>query len=440
MFFVLVFCLALCSCSSSSSPPAQRSWGTAVTIENNGGNAFHPQIAIDSAGNAIAVWHQMDSTLGYYKIWSSRYTAATGWGMPTMIGNNAGNAEYPQVAFDPWGNAVAVWDQFDGTLGYYKIWSNRYNAATGIWGTTATIGNNTGTALFPQIAFDSSGNAVAVWTENQGPWKIWSNRYTAATGWGTPTMIGDNGGGPAPQVAVAASGNAMAVWHQIDTTKGGYYTIWSNRYTTATGWGTPATIGNNARDAGYPQVAFDPSGNAVALWHQLDGALGYYTIWSNRYSAATGWGTAITIGNNAGDAGYPQVAVDPSGNAVALWHQLDGTRGYYTIWSNRYTAATGWGTPATIGNNAGGAGYPQVAVDPSGNAVAVWQQQEGTLWNIWLNHYTAATGLWGTPVTIGNNAVDARASQVAVDPSGNAVAVWEQNDGTGYKIWSNIYR
>ena len=99
------------------------------------------------------------------------------------------------------------------------------------------------------------------------------------------------------------------------------------------------------------------------------------------------WGTAVLIEtDNAGDAGLPQVAVDGSGNAIAVWGQSDGTR--YNIWANRYVVGTGWGTAGLIEtNNAGDAGYPQVAVDGSGNAIAVWGQYDGTRYNIWANSF-----------------------------------------------------
>jgi hypothetical protein len=38
--------------------------------------------------------------------------------------DNAGDADNPQIAFDANGNALAVWEQFDGTR--YNIWANRY--------------------------------------------------------------------------------------------------------------------------------------------------------------------------------------------------------------------------------------------------------------------------------------------------------------------------
>ena len=47
------------------------------------------------------------------------------------------------------------------------------------------------------------------------------------------------------------------------------------------------------------------------------------------------WGSATLIEtDNAGDALYPQVALDTDGNGLAVWEQSDGTR--QNIWANRY--------------------------------------------------------------------------------------------------------
>jgi len=51
--------------------------------------------------------------------------------------------------------------------------------------------------------------------------------------------------------------------------------------------------------------------------------------------AAKASSTAALIRNDrAGDAVSPQVAFDASGNALAVWYQHDGTRA--NIWANRY--------------------------------------------------------------------------------------------------------
>ena len=157
---------------------------------------------------------------------------------------------------------------------------------------------------------------------------------------------------------------------------------WS--FTTRDGvWGTATLIETDVGVAGSPQVAVDGSGNALAVWYQFDGTRN--NIWANRYIAGTGWGTATLIETYAGNATSPQVAVDGSGNALAVWRQYDGTQ--FSIWANRYTAGTGWGTATLIETDAGFAGSPQVAVDGSGNALAVWSQSDGTRDNIWANRF-----------------------------------------------------
>jgi phage terminase large subunit-like protein len=413
-------------------------WGAAQMIEDNTGDANEPQVVVDPSGNAVAIWYQWDGS--NYTIYSNRYDALSGmWGTAQAIESNTGGAYDPQVAIDLDGNAVAIWYQRDGSN--YTIYSNRYDALSGMWGTAQAIESNTGGAYDPQVAIDSSGNAVAVWYRYDGSyWSIYSNRYDALSDmWGTAQAIeGNTGHAYYPQVAVDPDGNAVAVWTEDD---GGNYNIYSNRYDALScTWGTAQAIEGNTGNAYYPQVAVDPDGNAVAVWYQWDGT--YYTIYSNRYDALSGtWGTVQAIESNTRDAFAPQVAVDPDGNATVVWCQEDGT--YYTIYSNRYDAVSGtWGTAQAIEGNTLEAASPQVAVDLDGNAVAVWNQWDGTYYTIYSNRYNAALGTWGTAQAIEGNAEDAYYPQVAVDPMSNAVAVWLQfdNDGIYYSIWANWFR
>src|SRR6266516_3263366 len=82
--------------------------------------------------------------------------------------------------------------------------------------------------------------------------------------------------------------------------------------------------------------------------------------------APPGWGTAALIETNPGIAFIPEVGMDDNGNAIAVWLQYDGT--IIRIWSNRYVAGQGWGTPERIETNPGDADFPRVAVNRAGNA------------------------------------------------------------------------
>ena len=113
----------------------------------------------------------------------------------------------------------------------------------------------------------------------------------------------------------------------------------------------------------------------------------FNNIQANRYTVGTGWGTVTPLEtNNRNFGSSPQIAVDNIGNAIAVWEHYDGTHNY--IWANRYTAGGGWGAAGPIEpDNGGGAYEPQVALDGSGNAIAVWRQWDGTNTRIWASRY-----------------------------------------------------
>lgn len=394
---------------------------------SDAGDATHPQVGFDGGGNALAVWQQSDGVR--QNIWANRYTAGGGWGTAQAIEiSNLGDATNPQVAVDAAGNAVAVWQQSDGVRD--NIWANRYTAGGG-WGTAELIeSNNAGAAGDPRVAVDAAGNALAVWQQSDGLRdNIWFNRYTAGGGWGTAALIESDNAGAATnaRIAVDTAGNALAVWQQSDGTRNN---IWANRYTTSGGWGNAELIEAIAGEAADPRVAVDGAGNALAVWQQSDGVRN--NIWANRYSAGSGWNNAELIEGSAGDAANPRLGIDGAGNALAVWQQSDGVRD--NIWANRYTAGSGWGTAALIeSDNAGDAVNPQVAVDSAGDAWAVWQQSDGTRNNIRAARYT--NGGWSGPVIVEtSNAGDALMPQVAVDAGGNGLAVWYQSDGVRYNI------
>src|SRR6185295_18586763 len=94
-------------------------------------------------------------------------------------------------------------------------------------------------------------------------------------------------------------------------------------------------------------------------------------------------------------------------------------------------------------DNAGNAEAVQVAVNASGQAVAVWQQSDGTTINIYANRYAPAVG-WGTPQRISPVVLEtSQAPQVAIDSNGNAVAVWVMSNfaqsSSSNDVWASRY-
>ena len=399
-------------------------WSGPFLLESGSDNAFSPQVAMGGPYGTI-VWVQSDGTAD--SIWATM--DGTGMiGAPTLVETGGGKASSPKVAMNAGGHTVVVWVQSDGTAD--SVWATPNNG-TGDngWGTATVIDGGGGHASSPQVALDNNSNAVAVWVQrDRNADSIWANRYTPGTGWGAATPI-ENGKGSAssPRVDADDGGNAVVVWVQPD---GMDNSIWANRYASATGWETPTPIEAGEGRASSPQVAMDGTGNAIAVWVQSDGVAD--SIWANRYTPGTGWGTATLIETGSDNASSAQVAMDNTGSAIAVWVQSDGIAD--SIWANRYVPETGWGTATPIDDESGPASSPQVAMDVDGYAIAVWVQSNGTGEKISSNQFRPSTG-WGMPIPLSSGSGQASSPQVAARYHAHMV-VWQEWDGTRYDIWT----
>ena len=216
----------------------------------------------------------------------------------------------------------------------------------------------------------------------------------------------------APQVAMSQYGNAIAVWYQWDGTR---FNIWANRLNEFDwNWGTAGLIEGNAGNADYPQVAMDSIGDAIAVWTQYEGTTGLYYVWAKRYTPTGGWGTAEKIESIDLNPTNAKVAMSQFGDAIAVY-TLDVGGDKHILIAQRYTPADGWVGAWYLQSEDGDVVSPQIAMDPDGDAIAVWQQWDGTRNNIWANRYTGSSDSWGGAERIEGNDGDARDPHVAMD-------------------------
>jgi hypothetical protein len=127
------------------------------------------------------------------------------------------------------------------------------------------------------------------------------------------------------------------------------------------------------------------------------------------------------------------VASNEAGHKVVVWQQFDGT--YQSIWATYYQLGSGWGLPRLIEKNStGNAQHPKVAINATGTAVVVWQQDNGGQTSIWTNHYVPDTG-WSLAQAIDPAKTSDTAAQsplITINTEGHALAVWK-NEQT---IWA----
>lgn len=139
-----------------------------------------------------------------------------------------------------------------------------------------------------------------------------------------------------------------------------------------------------------------------------------------------------------GGSSLAQVAVNPTGDSVAVWENATlNSQAINTIGAAVYSAATGtWVAPFLIGMG----NDPQVAIDFSGNAIAVWVNKLPTsvTWIIQASHYSAATGTWSDVVNVASSSDNLLTPQIAMNGNtGNAIAVWA--DGVTRQIYGTSF-
>jgi hypothetical protein len=137
-------------------------------------------------------------------------------------------------------------------------------------------------------------------------------------------------------------------------------------------------VNDDAEDAGQgsPIVAADPSGNAYAVWEDWRGGCDPDIYSSYRLSGGA-WSANVRVNDDAGAEFQeePFVAVDARGNAYAVWH--DYRNGDYDpdIYFSCRSAAGSWSANVRVNDDAVSAWQfnPAQAVDPGGNAYALWE-------------------------------------------------------------------
>jgi hypothetical protein len=195
-----------------------------------------PTVAINTTENAVGVWHY-GLFSGFNRIFASTFIKNDGWSLPLQLDDGLGTSGGPRVAMDRFGNAVAVWVQFNFLR--TNIYANRYrHGPGGGWGNAVKIEDNqsntsgfTTGATFPAIGMDDAGNAIVIWWLAYFPDRnIWSNRYEPGSGWGTPTPIGNGEEVRYPELAVNARGDATAVWLHVQGPNFFSIDVWASRF------------------------------------------------------------------------------------------------------------------------------------------------------------------------------------------------------------------
>jgi PASTA domain len=418
--------------------------------------ALEPQVGTAASGDVVVLWRCED---GVDRLQAAYRGAASGiWSRLDDIRPAPAEAPVhlgsPALGVDGPGDAAAAWGVLSGYEGG-KIKNRLVQAAVrpagAAWSPGETLSATDKAAEAPQIAVGPGGEAVAVWTATDANcysgcrWKVQAAVRPAASGdWGKPQDLSAASSHlGAARVALDAGGNALVVWADGPLLQS------AARPTGAVDWSAPQLISDEGvrGPAEAPRLALDGAGNALVIWgHRTPADSEPVSVRAALRPAATGAWAAQDLPGTSDLRPVLQVAlsVNAAGDAAAVWRR--GTDGFGPVVieaSLRGAASGSWTPPQRLSEVRFRDGLPPldylpgapgVALDGSGDAVAVWQEPVHTeyatcseapcLSSVLAAVRPAATGIWGSPTRWG-----AGGTQVAAEPGGTAIAVW-----SGYEM------
>jgi hypothetical protein len=279
-----------------------------------------PSIAVDPAGNAYAVW--LDNRTGDQQVYFSYRPAGGAWGANVKVTDTPGiisTASGPDIAVDSHGNAYAVWSV--GSKGLPGIYFS-YRPAGATWGSSIRV-NDSG--HWPSIAVDPDGDAYLVWSERAPMgWNTCFSYRPAGGSWGGKVRVNDDAPETRrtayrPDIAVDANGNAYAVWEDW---RNGEPDLYFSYRPAGGAWDNNVKVNDDATEWAnlYSSISVSPGGDAHAVWEDRRGDVPPNIYFAYRPGGGS-WGANGRVNDDTGPAlqGSVSVAVDSSGGAHVAW-------------------------------------------------------------------------------------------------------------------------
>jgi PKD domain len=410
----LVIAAAVCGGLAVSAGAA--TWLAPVSLTSNAfSSQLNPEVAFAPDGSVTAVWAHSNEN-GIQVIETSVRPAGDEWQAPVRLSPEAESAEWPSLAIDAEGNAIVVWERFQG-------------AASDVEAPVQLSGANIH-ASSPQVAVDAQGDAIVVWARENGS----GNGVIESTGkphgsetWQTPVALsGEEGLIGSPHVALDAAGDAVAVWKDWESR---FRIEAATRPSSSGVWRAPVILSAPGENASGPKIAVDPEGEAIAVWDK-----GGVVETADQPAGSEAWQAPVALLPAGQTATEPEIAIDGSGNAVAVWEGSSNGVEEEIESSVRPSGSGTWQPPALVSSGKISpekvGEFPELAVNAEGAAVAAWDQWIGNEFIVEGSTKPAASGVWQGPVALSATGQSSFIPWIAIDPWGNAVAAWQVQSPT----------
>jgi len=276
-------------------------------------------IALDSQARAVLVFLRVVNPLaGQLELEYVTRSGSAAFGTTPVDIATGEVTGIPDVAVDSQGNAVAVWNRKTANN---RLVEARARPAGGSFGQVQTLSDAavTATVNSQEVAFDSDDAAIAVWSlcEVAGC-RVHTARRPSGSDFGAVDILTPFGSYNGTRVAADGDGNAVAVWSQFANPKVAQLATFDGGLPRLSSISVPGA-GATGQSLAFSAAAFDTWSPVQIGWSFGDGQSATGAAASHAFSAPGTYNVTVTAqdaaGNTATETRAVQVSspVSPSG-------------------------------------------------------------------------------------------------------------------------------
>ncbi len=309
-------------------------WQAPVSLASDG-NVLNVRARLDALGNGTAVWSRLTSTVAVVE--AVTWTASGAFSNVVQLSPSSHGAFLPDLAVNEAGTAVAVW-QAAGLLDNsnpYQV-ESATRLAGGNWSAVSTVSPVVPQTWTPRVTLDGSGNATVVWEQGAtvNNYRIYAATRPAGGAWGSQIRIEPADWNFAGQNSVDsdAAGNVTATW-VVEDTSGVMSIHTATRSASSGAWGSVTSLGQCRTITAlclFPQVSAARDGSITVVgW-------GAYGVTRNNVAVRLGSGawTPMVVGSSNPQLTY--VLATNNAQATAVWPAYAGVLHHVVLKQSDY--------------------------------------------------------------------------------------------------------
>ena len=398
------------------------SWTTA-TLSASGSDATLPVVSLNDSSKAAAVWVQSETV--------QASIASFGGSWSTASSLQSANGETP----------LNTWVCINNDSHIVALWGGDFAASPfgGVFTCSAAFGESWSIVLDLYLAqyntlahLDMKDSHLMAVIENQNSAdEIKAAHAHFGIRWNSAvTLSAQASGANHASLAVSASQYTLAAWEEGSPER----KIMAGITFFADGWGLfcpqyGRRLSEEGQNAESPHAAIDNSHFGVVVWKRFDGT--NWIIQASSFCVGSEWSVPSSLSSAGGNASEPFVASNASGQFAAVWKRSNGSNDI--IQASTMTEGAGWSTPVNLSAAGQNAALPELAINDSGQAAAIWKRSDGT--NTVIQAATLRFGQsWSAAADLSQSGQNADKPHIALNAKGEALAIWQRSDGANIRV------